>query len=111
VVRVADRLDLDHSTVTAALTDAATAGHTAPGRAAGRELRDDLDRGQGTDGQRSAAALSAAGYPRPAASASGHPGRTVYTEPPSRSGLASRGAGDPQPPPRRAPRSTVGGPA
>jgi DNA primase catalytic core len=64
VGRVADRLDLDHSTVTAALVDAATAGDEAPGRVARRELRDDLDRGQGADGQRSAATLSAAGYPR-----------------------------------------------
>jgi DNA primase catalytic core len=64
VIRVADRLDLDHSTVTAALVDAATTGGEAPGRLARRELRDDLDRGQGADARRSAAALSAAGYPR-----------------------------------------------
>jgi DNA primase len=78
VVRVADRLDLDHSTVTAALVDAAAMGGEAPGRVAGRELRDDLDRGQGTDIGRGAAALSAAGYPRNA-----RPGRgpaTIWRE-------------------------------
>jgi hypothetical protein len=82
VVRVADRLDLDHSTVTAALVDAATAADEAAGRVAGRELRDDLDRGQGADVDRSAAALSAAGYPHASTPAcwSHHEGeRSVYS--------------------------------
>jgi DNA primase len=94
VVRVADRLDLDHSTVTAALTDAATARDEAPGRVAGRELRDDLDRGQGADIQRSAAQLSAAGYPRTTIPA-GEPANN------GRQGPVDRRPADP-PQPRRA---------
>ncbi len=67
VARVAARLELDYTTVTAAVVDVVGRDCHAPGRLARRERRDDLDRGQAVTQPAAqpgtAAQLARASYP------------------------------------------------
>ncbi len=65
VLRVADRLGLDHADVTLAVTDAVSRDGDALGRLSGRDLRGNLDRGSTRPIPATAAQLARASYPTP----------------------------------------------
>src|SRR5664280_1453793 len=64
VLRVAERVGLDHAEVTRAVTDAVSRDGDAVGRVARRDLRGDLDRGWESPPPGSAVQLARASYPR-----------------------------------------------
>jgi hypothetical protein len=64
VLRVAERVGLDHAEVTRAVTDAVTRDGDAVGRLARRALRGDLDRGWESPPPGTAAQLARASYPQ-----------------------------------------------
>jgi DNA primase len=64
VLRVAERVGLDHAEVTRAVTDAVSRDGDAVGRVARRDLRGDLDRGWESPPPGSAVQLARACYPR-----------------------------------------------
>ena len=64
VLRVAERVGLDHAEVTRAVTDAVSRDGDAVRRVARRDLRGDLDRGWGRIEPAPAAQLAQASYPQ-----------------------------------------------
>src|SRR5664280_648416 len=64
VLRVAERVGLDHAEVTRAVTDAVSRDGDAVGRVGRRDLRGDLDRGWESPPPGSAVQLARASYPR-----------------------------------------------
>jgi hypothetical protein len=63
VVRLTDRLDLDHATVTGAVVDALTQDADARGDLALRDRRRDLDRGKTVTARPAPVQLARAGFP------------------------------------------------
>src|SRR5664280_2311316 len=64
VLRVAERVGLDHAEVTRAVTDAVSRDSDAVGRVGRRDLRGDLDRGRESPPPGTAVQLARASYPQ-----------------------------------------------